>query len=95
MVEEKNQIGDKELFSSESEEEKRIMRLRRIFDAKIDILMAKKGYDDIDEGELEAITESETGEIYLFTEDGRIDIWYYTIDGEDVILVNPETLEII
>jgi len=92
----RDKMDEEELKSSELDEElERIEKLRRVFDAKVDLLMAKKDYVDIDEGELEAITESETGEIYLFTEDGRIDIWYYTIDGEDVILVNPETLETI
>ena len=64
----------------------RIRRLRRIFDKKVDLIMEKYDYVDIDEGEFEAVTEEDHGIIFLFTKDRKVHWWGYAVHGDDVKL---------
>jgi len=68
------------------EEEDPIYKLRKIFDRKVDYLMNKYGYDDIDEGELEAVTERKSGIFYLFKPDGTAHAYFFLVTKNDVII---------
>jgi len=59
-----------------------IMELRKIFDDKVNKIMEKYDFVDIDEGEFEAITEASRGIFYLFREDGRAYVFGYTITND-------------
>ena len=63
---------------------KDLMELRKEFDEKINKIMEKYGYVDIDEGEYEAVTERSIGTVLLFKKDGSFDVWFYFVDGKGV-----------
>jgi len=59
-----------------------IDELRKIFDDKVEKLMDKYGFVDIDEGEHEAITETSAGIIYLFKDNGRAKAFVYAVTSD-------------
>ena len=75
---------------------KEIELLRKMFDELVGVIMREQGYDDIDEGNKEAITEKLHGAVKLFRKDGdwsQFDIWIYDAGDKKVTIRNwSETL---
>jgi len=81
---EEYRIDIDELTDLETVLEKVNIRLtRRDFDRKLEAIMSKYGYSDIDEGSFEAITEAKAGTVFLYYPDGRFDTWFYVADYEN------------
>jgi len=60
-----------------------IWETRKDFNRKIQELMDREGFVDIDEGPSEAVTEKTAGTVMLYDEEGRIYSYFFVADYEE------------